>query len=38
MTNKKILLKGPKHEIFGSGFFLQKSDLYGLVTWDLQKK
>jgi hypothetical protein len=21
MTNKKILLKGPKHEIFGSGFF-----------------
>ncbi len=22
-------LKGPKHAIFGSGFFLHKSDLYG---------
>ncbi len=31
-------LKGPKHEIFESGFFTQIRRLHGKVTWGLAKK
>jgi hypothetical protein len=31
------MLKGPKLEIFSSRFF-HKSDQYGLLTWELDKK
>jgi hypothetical protein len=29
VAEQEIALKGPKHEIFESEFFLHKSDLYG---------
>ncbi len=31
-------LKGPKHDQIECGFFLHKSNLYGLVTWELGQK
>jgi hypothetical protein len=32
MTGVIMTRRGPKHEIYGSGFFLHKSNLYGWVT------
>ena len=31
-------LKGPKHDQIECGFFLHKSNLCGLVTWELGQK